>query len=436
VNQLLRSVSSAVGAARNSHLVLAGVIDAGVSSLATFVIGLYATRALDPEVLGGYALAFSVFVLSGFIPAQVIFTPTEIAAVDYPRGQQLPLLRRSLLRGAVVSLLAAVVTSTWFVLAPASLPPGTVAALVVTCAAATFVSPLQDHLRRMLHIARRSWRSVFVAAVQISVAVGGVILLPIHGVAAVWVPFGALAAANVVSLSIGLLLSVWDVFARPSEVPLPLERLLQSARSLLTAGLAPSITTFVVSWQISAIAGAAALGFVEAARIVAQPVAVLQLGLLNVLGPRATRAASTRDLAASRRINGSFRRLILVAGGGWLLVVGVPAPWNPLPGFLPTAYAVPGLVAASITAFTVLSLSQGYRFELYGARRERQVARAEIEGNAARIVVALAAGVIGPFVAPLGVATLGIVRLVRSVRWLAEHYGSGEGANPEVAKDG
>jgi O-antigen/teichoic acid export membrane protein len=421
-------VSAAWSGAKSGHLVLAGVIDAGVSSLATFVIGLYATRALEPEALGGYALAFSVFVLSGFIPAQVIFTPTEIAAVDYPRKEQLPLLRASLLRGSVVSLAAAAATSTWFVLAPADLPPGTVQALVITCAAATFVSPLQDHLRRMLHINRHSWRSVLVAVVQIAVAIGGVAALTVGGVEPAWIPFGALAAANVASFTLGLLLSAREIVAATPAVPLPLQRLLRSARSLLTAGLAPSIATFVVSWQISVLAGAATLGFVEAARIVGQPVAVLQLGLLNVLGPRATRAASSRDRTASRRVNRLFRRLILLAGGGWLLAVGVPFAWNPMATLLPTAYVVPWLVAASIAAFTVLSLSQGYRFELYGARRERQVAQAEIEGNAGRIAIAFAAGALGPFVAPLGIAALGVVRQVRSVRGLREHYGPTDAA--------
>jgi O-antigen/teichoic acid export membrane protein len=414
---------------------MAGVIDAAVSSLATFVIGLFATRSLDPETLGGYALAFSVFVLSGFIPAQVIFIPTEIAAVDYPQDQRLPLLRQSLLRGAAVSLCAAAGTSAWFLIAPGDLPPGALPALVVTCAAATFISPLQDHLRRMLHVAQASWRSVLVAIIQIAVALGAVVVLSAAGVAAVWVPFGSLAAANVVSFTIGLLLSTRGILAPASEVPITLERLLRSARSLLTAGLAPSVATVVVSWQISAIAGAATLGFVEAARIVSQPVAVLQLGLLNVLGPRATRAASRRDPEASRLVNRLFRRLILLAGGGWLVAVAVPGPWNPLPGFLPTAYVIPGLVAASIAAFTILSLSQSLRFELYGARRERLVAQAEVEGNVTRTVIALGAGLIGSFVAPLGVAALGAIRLARSVRWLAEYYRSDPSADRDTTAD-
>jgi O-antigen/teichoic acid export membrane protein len=422
----LSRVTAALRATRRGHLVLAGVIDAGVSSMATFVIGLYATRALEPEALGGYALAFSVFVLSGFIPAQVISVPTEIVAVDYPPREQLPLLRASLVRGTVVSFAAAVATSTWFLLAPADVPPDTITALVITCAAATFISPLQDHLRRMLHIAHRSWRAVLVAVVQLVMAIGGVAALTLADVPAAWIPFGALAVANVASFTLGLLLSVPEIVATTPSVPLPLRQLLRPARSLLAAGLAPSIATFVVAWQISTIAGAATLGFVEAARIVGQPVAVLQLGLLNVLGPRATRAASTRDLTASRRVGRLFRRLILVAGGAWLLAVGIPVEWNPMAMLLPTAYVVPWLVAASIAAFTILSLSQGYRFELYGARREAQVAQAEMEGNAARIAIAFAAGPLGPFVAPIGIAALGAIRQVRSVRWLREHYGSGD----------
>ena len=115
--------------------------------------------------------------------------------------------------------------------------------------------------------------------------------------------------------------------------------------------------------------------------------------------------------------------------------MGVPAPWNPLPTILATAYAVPGLVAVSIVAFTIMSLPQSHRFELFGLGKERLVARAEVEGNGIRLAIAAAVGVFGAFAAPLGIAALGLTRWVRSSRWLAEHWRSVPASQDNVPQD-
>ena len=414
---------------RRNHLLVAGVLDAGVSSAATFVVGLEATRSLDPDALGAYALAFSVFVLSGFVPAELVFGPTEIAAVDYPRGHQLPLLRVSLVRGAVVSALAAAVTSLWVLIAPADLPRDVLPPLAITCALATFLSPIQDHLRRMLHIAESSWRSVVVATTQMVVAIGGVAAMNVADVPPAWVPFGVLVVANTASLTLGLILILPQLLAKGSDIPIHRSRLLRRGRSLLVVGVAPSAAGFVVAWLVTAIAGAATLGYVEAARVVSQPVAVLQTGLGAVLGPRVTRAASVRDRALSAATKRQFERMILLAGVAWALLVAAPAPWNPLPRFLETAYVVTGLVAASIAAFTVMSLPFGRRFELYGARLEKLAARAEVEGNLLRLATVPLVAVIGAFAVPLGLAILGVVRWVRPARWISDYYAHGPGVD-------
>ncbi len=433
VGQMLR-IRAAGHAVRRQHLLVAGVIDAGVSSAATFVVGLAATYFLHPDALGAYALAFSVFVLSAFIPAQLVFVPTEIAAVEYPAGLQLPLLRSSLPRGAAVSLVAALATSVWVLIAPSDIPRDSLVPLMVTCAAATFVSPIQDHLRRMLHIAEASWRSVLVAVVQMGVAVVAVVAMSVARVPAPWIPFGALVLANVSSGAIALLLSARDMLAPASDIPITRARLLRSGRPLLVVGLVPSIAAFAVSWLVSSLAGAATLGFVEAARIVSQPVAVLQVGLGSVLGPRVTRAATAHDRETSNRVKRQFERLILAAGAGWLLFVAAPLPWNPLPHLLSTAYAVPGLVAVSVIAFTIMSLPQGQRYELFGAGRERLVARAEIEGNVIRMAIAAGVGLLGAFAVPLGLAALGGVRWIRSARWIAAYHRIDEAAETADAE--
>lgn len=418
------------GRVLSHHLVVAGVLDAAVSSSATFLAGLTATRVLAPDVLGLYALAFSVFIFSGFVPAQLIFTSTEIMAVDYPRHHQLPLLRMSLARGAVVSFLAAVVTSAWVLVAPTN-PGGALPPLALTCALATFISPIQDHLRRMLHVAGESWRAVAVAVVQLAGVLVAVVGMTVAGVAPVWVPFGSLVIANLISLCVGLLLSLRELLADGPQAPISTERLLHSGRPLLLIGILPSAASFAVSWLVAALAGAATLGLVEAGRIVSQPVQVLQVGLGGVLGPRATRASSQRDERTARRVVRQFRTLILAAGFAWLVVVGLPGPWNPLPALLPNAYVLPGIVAAWILGLTLMNLSEGLRLVLFGARRERQVVRAELEGNAARLAVAGGVPLLGGYAVPLGLAVLGLVRAVRAERWVAEYFAE-EGRAPST----
>lgn len=106
----------------------------------------------------------------------------------------------------------------------------------------------------------------------------------------------------------------------------------------------------------------------------------------------------------------------------WALVVAAPAPINPLTSFLPVAYAVPGLVVGSIAAYTIMSLAQGRRYAMFGGGLERFVARSELEGNVARMLVALTVGAIGPWAVPIGIACLGVIRWVRATRWLVDYY--------------
>ena len=76
--------------------ILPGLLDAGLSSLATFVMGFYAARYLPPTILGGYALVFSAFMLMTKVPSQLLFKPAEIAAVGFPSTARLQLLPQTL----------------------------------------------------------------------------------------------------------------------------------------------------------------------------------------------------------------------------------------------------------------------------------------------------------------------------------------------------
>jgi hypothetical protein len=78
---------------RARRLLPAGLLDAGLASLASFVVGVYAARFLPASELGAYALFFTAFLLAAVVPAQLILTPAEIAAVGVARGERVGLRR-------------------------------------------------------------------------------------------------------------------------------------------------------------------------------------------------------------------------------------------------------------------------------------------------------------------------------------------------------
>jgi O-antigen/teichoic acid export membrane protein len=223
-----------------------------------------------------------------------------------------------------------------------------------------------------------------------------------------WVPFGALAVANGVSLIAGL------VWARrphsPLEVRLRFGGLVRSGTWLLLIGLMPLAAGFIAGVIVSHLAGAASLGYAEAGRVLGQPPFVLSVGLGAVLGPRSMAAARAGKYAEARRISRIYALVTLLCGLPYLAVVGFAWEWNPVHHVLPNAYAVSGLVSATILGNMLIGMDWPYRSELIGAGRETSLARLEGGANAARIAVAATAPVTGAFAIPAGLVTLAAVR--------------------------
>jgi O-antigen/teichoic acid export membrane protein len=414
--------------------ILPGVLDAGLASLATFAVGLVAARFLEPTVLGGYALVFSVFVLACMVPAQLLFRPAEVIAASLPDADRLGLLRRTLRLGALATLLPALAVSLWTIVAPSDIPLDAMVALTVTGVASTFVSPIQDHVRRMLHMGNASWRAAAVSAIQVSVAVAGSWSLIRAGVPMWWVPFGALAAANILSLLAGWALAHGGMRGEGARVSLSVRQLTRSGRWLVVAALVPAATAVVVSTLVSHLAGPTALGYAEAARVIGQPPWVLAMGLTAVLGPRSIRAARKREFATAQRASRVFAALMLGCGVPYLAAVGFGWSWNPLVGLVPNAYAVGGLVALTIVANIVNGMEWPYRFELIGGGREKALVRVEAAGNAVRGAVAATAGVIGSFAPAVGLVALSAVRSLGYRSALRALYGDAAEATDRSAE--
>jgi hypothetical protein len=394
------------------HALPAGVLDASLNSLGTFAIGLAATLILDPGLLGVFAVFFTAHQTGLVLPMYLIHLPAEVQAVARPLPARLPMLRRSVWLGIAPSVLAGAAVILAVLVMRKAATGAELIGFAWTTGAATVLSPTQTHVRRMLHIAGASWRAAIASGVQLAVALGALFALRAAGAPATWVPFGALALASFLSIVVGLALAApWRGSASDQ---LGMRDLVTAGRWLLVTGAAAPAAGFVVAALISHLASPEDLGFAEAARLAAQPILVLGIGLNFVLGPRSMEAAHRRDRAAARRVERLSIVIILSATVIYLLVAGGPWRWNPLYYLVPKAYEVTGLTALMILVSCMVGTVLPAQRELLGARLERKLALIEILAGATAIAVAASASVVGSFARPWS--------LLGENLWRAIHY--------------
>lgn len=388
----------------------AGVVDSGASALATFAVGLYAVRALDPAALGAYALFFAAFATLMNIPARLVLLPMEVHAAKRPVDERLANLGDGLRLGAIVALPTAACVVAAALAVPSEVPRETVFPLTVTAAVATVISPIQDHVRKMLHIGQSSWTATAVSIIQLTGVLFAIGAFSFTAVPVAWRPFGALAVANVVSATAGALL--WHRRRSGADVRSPaLSRLIKTGGWLLISGLSPGIGGFWAAVLTAQLAGSAALGFAEAGRVLARPVAVLSQGLHSVLGPRLMRAGSVRDSTAGTRLARQYAFLVTGLGVVYLAIASGPWVFNPLAVVVPQAYVVPGLTATFIAVYILDRVAgAGAGLQLLGAGREKALALGEVLGSIGRIAGGGTASIAGPFAIPFGYFIMSVVR--------------------------
>ena len=404
----------------------AGLLDVGTSSAATFVCGLIAVRLLDVDVLGAYALAFRALVLAMTVPAFFVFQPREVQAAGVPEGEQLRFFAAGVRVGVPVAVLAALVSALWPVSFPGGVASESITALNVTMCFVAVLSPLQDFLRRMLHLSGRSWHAARVSLIHLAVvAIGwGIVTLRLVRLPGPWIPFGLLAIANAVSLIAGIALSGTKLTGGVPSSAEERGELLPSGGWLLVIGLIPNVTAVLVSAALAHMRGPDVLGYYEAARIVAQPILVLSLGLGAVLGPRAMRAAQARRQKEATHIAAQFRACLIALGAVYALAVGIPHRGNLLAWLVPEAFVIPWVVMCLIAAQVTLSLTLPSQNELLGAGRFRFLATTEAIGAGARVACVLLVRLVGVFALPIGLLVHALLRLGLHQFEKRRYYGS------------
>lgn len=393
-----------------ARLLPAGIADAGLASLATFGAGLSAAILFEPADLGVYGLFFAAFGLGVVLPWDLILVPAEVNAVSYPPADRMRRAPESLKMGLRMSLVG---SSAMFVAAFFSrslTDPAVIWGLVITGIVATTLSPLQDHMRRLLHIADMSWRAAATSGVQcLGVAVSLAVMLALDAPVAL-MPFGSLAFANAISLTAAIIMG--DVtHQKPLDAPLRFWALAKEGKWLLAQALVPSVAHFAVAAIIAALAGAEALGYAEAARIVAQPVLVFATGLTAVLSPRTMRAAMDHDRAAALQVRRLYLMLVFLGGAVYLMAASTDWLFNPMGYLVPVAYVVPGLVGVTVVANLTGAAMYLDIGELLGAKMAKPMALISMVTSPILVLVAGTAAVTEAFARPLGMIARNLVEI-------------------------
>ena len=394
----------------NRRKAVLGLVDAAASSLATFAAGVAAVRLLNGAELGAYALVFSAWLLASQVTPQLLLVPAEAKLVAVSDLQRIASLRRNLLLSVPSAAFTAVaMLPVWF-LVPAEVPDRSAAALLATGAVVAAILPLQEHGRRLFHLGRRHAYAAAVSVVRLVVAVASLAGGWKFGLKPSLLPFGALALGDIAAL---ILAVIFSRRAGEGSAEYSWRELLESGRWLLAGASFGPGAGFVVSSLVTHLAGATELGTAEAARVAAQPILVLALGLSAVARPSSMEAAMDGEEARARRIGRGFWQglavMSLIYGGLTLL----PARVNVLARLMPASFTVPGLVQLSVLAALVNGAVFLHRSELIAMDKSRQLSNAEAMSSAGRAGLASAAAALREWTVPLSFLVGGILRWVR-----------------------
>ena len=118
--------------------------------------------------------------------------------------------------------------------------------------------------------------------------------------------------------------------------------LLRSGRWLPIGASAGPTAGFVIGILITQLASAADLGLSEAARITAEPILVLAIGLSAVLRPPSMEAAINRHNGDARRNSRRFTLGLGIVAMLYFATLSLPEATIPLRVVMPRAFVLPG----------------------------------------------------------------------------------------------
>ncbi|WP_245160786.1 hypothetical protein [Blastococcus sp. CT_GayMR16] len=306
----------------------------GTQALGGLVLSVAAARLLGAAGLAVFALVYGIIVLATAVSSGLV-------------GDSFVVLDRSdpAVRSGLVWWSVGVTGVAGAIALPAAWLGGLPTTAVLACAAATSAFMLQDLARRALMAVRRFWALVVVDAIGIAVTLAVIAAGATRQDASLALILAGLAVGQVVSVAV----AVW--FLRRS-----LRRWLPTRESDLrqvwhfgswqAAGQAirPTVLT-IMRTLVVVVAGAAAYGPLEAARVYTAPLIVLITGVNSFMLPhyvgRRDRPVTENLRVADRTVLG-LALACLALGGVALLLLPVGGPLVTGGGFEVPALAVAG----------------------------------------------------------------------------------------------
>lgn len=412
--------------------IVAGIGDAGLASLATFVTSLYAVRSLEPDLLGAYSVLFTAFIVANILPGMLYFQPARVVALKLEPAWRVTILPGSIAVGVLLGLLAGAVTPLAGIVALGELSVTELAPLAITAGLLTCVSAVQDHIRGTLHLSELSSHAARVSAVQLASVCVALLLLHVS-VGSSWVPFGSLVIANCVSLSFGLWWVRKRLFIKRLELP-KTRLLMKEGWPIFLVAVVPYLTRLLAAGLVASFFALDAVGFYEASRVVASPIYVIALGIAQALSPSLMQAGYLAKRAISRRP----RLIFMLAFGPISLCYALIAGWefalNPMQELVPLAYEKQGLVLIALASVVIPNLALPFRAEVVGARRSSDLVAWVFFSSAVHLaVVAATVGQLGAFAIPAGIICGGLVETATAWRAANRLYDDATEAEPAVA---
>lgn len=406
---------------------LAGVSDSAIASLATFVVAIYAVQQLMLDELAAYSMVFTTFVIVTAAAQYSLFIPYEVEIVGQDDARQLGEPLRALravwplllgltpvcLIGAVV---AGYVTGT-----------GTSWQLAASASVTGILSPIQDHVRRIMHQVGRSNLSAQLSATHAVVAIAVLIVLsaghlPVSKIA---MPFIALTSGNIGSLLFAMLIT--RAYRRSSldELRQPaLSDLIATGKWMAVTGIVPLLSSLIVAAGISILSDPASVGYAETARVVAQPMMVLSAGLVAAHRRSALLVGVTKERADWIEIDRRYIRAFMPLAVIYMLAITYIRVTGPMNDILLKASHVPGLLIVTMLSAMAMAATGLRRISLMGAKQESSVAAVEVSANAVRIMLLGAAATLGAMTIPIGLGLAAVMRIGAyckiARRWWAE----------------
>ena len=392
---------------RIQHKLFAGLLDAGSSSIATFLVGIIAIRNLSLEDLGIYGTLFSAFLFGGLVSSEAFFLPRSLTSLQKPASSRLEGLGSAVvgswrhgLAGCLAVVIALVVVAdqgTSRLLIPEAL--GTLGLV--------FVSPMQDYVRRSFHLAERSWLATVVSGVQLISVIAIESVARWAGISVVMFPLIILLLANCLSLITGLALAGRGAF-KGDPTPDPAI----STRAAVSSALLIYGASFVCSLLMARIAGTASVGYAEAARTAAQPVLVVGMGLSAAFSSRALGATLAGNRSAVWKVNGTFVGLLALATAGYAVPLFSGPTRDVLTGFVPAAYAVEGLLVATLIANLASSSTFLVKDQLLNGGLGGPMVRIDFIAASLPVITGLASAQLLAFARPVGLIGQHLMRLI------------------------